>query len=455
MTNRIACFLAIALLLSFLPALAIPSHAASAVGSCDSTTRTCLFAPVADAYVTSATPTQNFGSSSTLEVESTTQLGNTTPVAVSYLRFDLQAIPHGQGVVKAVLSLFLTSRTGTSTASVGIHQSTNTTWGELTVNWNNAPSYGSSSVGVNNSIGAQSRTYTWDVTSAFRNSSLVTTLVAVGISANITLGFASRETSHSPVLTVEYGVVDTLPPVIRSLRIQPVSPSSEQLVTVLANVTDDTVVSAALLSYSVNGTFAAQLAMSPSGGGMFSGTIQRQSSGSLVNVTVTAVDPAGLSATSSLAFTVVRPSYYFALLNQYNLLTSQYGSLAAQYDSLLATLKNLTVSLPSVQSWNAFKASYSNLQSQYGDLQSAYNGLQTNYLQAEQKISNLTSQLGALSTMYAQASTQLQGSLSRISSLYLTILGLGVIMGSIVIALSYLLLVRPRLMSRQAHGNNK
>jgi trimeric autotransporter adhesin len=101
----------------------LPSNASHAA--------TLVFGPVADTEVHSGRPSTNFGKASRLGVDG-------SPIRVAYLRFNV-AVPVGETVTKATLRLFTTSR---SAASFFVHQVANTSWGETTTNYSNAPAIG-------------------------------------------------------------------------------------------------------------------------------------------------------------------------------------------------------------------------------------------------------------------------------------------------------------------------
>jgi hypothetical protein len=92
-------------------------------------TITSTFAPVADSFVTSAKPNTNYGSNSRLRAES-------SPVQRSYLRFNVHGVSGTIG--RATLRLFATKG---STVGYEVRGTTNTTWGENTITYANAPPF--------------------------------------------------------------------------------------------------------------------------------------------------------------------------------------------------------------------------------------------------------------------------------------------------------------------------
>ena len=83
---------------------------------------------VADSYVRADKPTRNFGKASSFEIAG-------RPASIAYLRFRV-TIPADETVARATLQLFASSK---STASFTVHRVANTTWGETTINYANAP----------------------------------------------------------------------------------------------------------------------------------------------------------------------------------------------------------------------------------------------------------------------------------------------------------------------------
>ena len=90
------------------------------------------FKPVVDAYVRSDTPTTNYGTGTTLRVDS-------SPVVNSYLRFNVSGLA-GQTVTKAELKIYANSA---STQGLAVKSVSDDNWGETTLIYNNAPAAGS------------------------------------------------------------------------------------------------------------------------------------------------------------------------------------------------------------------------------------------------------------------------------------------------------------------------
>ncbi len=92
--------------------------------------QTVTVVPTADAYVSAAAPTTNYGSATTLTVGS-------SPVYHSYLLFSIS------GLTGTVTSAELILHADTAGSGVALHQSQSTTWSESTITYANAPTFGS------------------------------------------------------------------------------------------------------------------------------------------------------------------------------------------------------------------------------------------------------------------------------------------------------------------------
>jgi hypothetical protein len=146
------------------------------------------FTPIADAYVYSVNPTTNFGALAVLRADA-------SPDTRSYLRFTLQGLP---GTVKrASLRIYANSA---STSGINIHGVNDNMWTESTINYNNAPPFGSP-IGSFSPIGAG----TWiaiDVTTYITGNG--TYNLALNTPGSTAISFASRQAgANAPQLIVE------------------------------------------------------------------------------------------------------------------------------------------------------------------------------------------------------------------------------------------------------------
>ncbi len=165
---------------------------AAVMGSGAAGTATATLTPVADSYVRADRPLANFGKASSFEIAG-------RPVSNAYLRFRV-TVPAGQTVARATLQLFASSK---STAGFTVHRVANTTWGETTTTYANAPPIRAR---VAASGAHRGKAYvSVDVTSLVTRSGLVS-LAVKGVSPS-PLGFRSRESSSGrPRLVVETSV---------------------------------------------------------------------------------------------------------------------------------------------------------------------------------------------------------------------------------------------------------
>jgi len=144
--------------------------------------------PVADASVLAARPTTNQGNVATLRLDA-------SPDINSYLRFNVQGVTGG--VTQATLRLYSQSTSGTG---YSVHQVADTSWGETTINYNNAPALGSV---INNSGAISSGSYIEvDVTSYITGNGLVS--FGLNTADSNLLQFHSREGANDPELVVDF-----------------------------------------------------------------------------------------------------------------------------------------------------------------------------------------------------------------------------------------------------------
>jgi hypothetical protein len=145
--------------------------------------------PEADAFVIASRPNGNLGGAATLRLDA-------SPETNSYLRFDVQGITGP--VTQATLRIYSQS---TSTAGYDVHQVTDNSWGEFTINGSNAPALGnvlnsSGAITANNFVDVDVTGYvTGNGLLSFGLSTAETSLIQV----------SSREGSNPPELIVEFG----------------------------------------------------------------------------------------------------------------------------------------------------------------------------------------------------------------------------------------------------------
>jgi hypothetical protein len=161
------------------------------------------FAPLADTFTQDGTgASKNFGSDSHLRVRSG---GNTQ---WSYLKFDVASV--SDGITSAKIRLHGQQSDDKITASVSIFSVQNTTWGELTLTWNNQPASGATALSTT-TVGSTESWYEWDVTS-YVNDELasgrsVFSVVLKGATPQQEWDFKSRENAtNRSDLYIEVGV---------------------------------------------------------------------------------------------------------------------------------------------------------------------------------------------------------------------------------------------------------
>jgi hypothetical protein len=182
--------LAVSTLTAFLAASALcaPSAAVAASRS---------FPAVADARVEQAHPTSNYGRSSRLRVD-----GSTDPDAQSYLRFEVSGV--STPVTGARLLVFASDDTTTKPSVYG----TSNNWSEGGITWNNRPAR-TDAIAVGQ---GPVRTKSWaelDVTAAVQSNGTYSFVLGTPVSDG--LNMASRQASSSqPRLVVETAEPDTI-----------------------------------------------------------------------------------------------------------------------------------------------------------------------------------------------------------------------------------------------------
>lgn len=154
------------------------------------------FAALADAFVLSTNPTQNYGTQDVLNVR-----GSSSPYYRSYLKFDVSGL--SGAVISANLRLWVTDQSndyGSPFWASNNYYGTETSWTETGLTWNNQPI----SPGVYFPVQGPTNGYVdIDVTTAVAGNGTV----SFGILGNVTdlAAFSSREATtaeHRPVLTI-------------------------------------------------------------------------------------------------------------------------------------------------------------------------------------------------------------------------------------------------------------
>jgi hypothetical protein len=156
------------------------------------------FNPVADTYVSTSSPTWNFGNANTIRVDA-------SPVIYSYLRFNVQNVT---GVVTSA-----TLRVYANTALNGglsLRSVADNTWSELTMTSDNAPAYGNTGFAVTPASFSGGTWLSTDVTSLVSSNGLVS--FAITSTNNTAVDLSSKEGANKPQLIINVGPSTPVPP---------------------------------------------------------------------------------------------------------------------------------------------------------------------------------------------------------------------------------------------------
>jgi hypothetical protein len=166
------------------------------------------FQPVADSYVTRKNPSKNFGAETRL-------YARTGPIMRSYVRFSVSGLPADVTVTRATLQVYSPSG---SAVALEAHRVANTTWGEGTITFNNAPAFDASATASSGPFPA-GQWLSLDVTPLVAGNGAVSLVLTT--TSQTTTSLASREdTALPPSLLVETTVpadaapANTSPPAV-------------------------------------------------------------------------------------------------------------------------------------------------------------------------------------------------------------------------------------------------
>jgi Predicted solute binding protein len=152
-------------------------------------TGTIALNPVADAYVVSASPTSNFGTSKTLYVDN-------SPIDHSYVQFNVQGL--SQAPSKVTLKIFANS---TQSTGYDVYSVADNTWTETGINYSNAPAFAGTKTGSSGAIKTSGQFYSVDVTSLVTGNGQVSFGLLTTSSTAINL--SSRESgANAPQLVI-------------------------------------------------------------------------------------------------------------------------------------------------------------------------------------------------------------------------------------------------------------
>jgi hypothetical protein len=147
------------------------------------------FTPVADAHVDDSAPTTNSGTSTTLRIDG-------SPIRQAYLRFVVTGV--SGAVTKATLRVYANS---SSSRGHQVHGVADTTWGETTITFANAPPVGPA-VASSGSFSAGGYREV-DVTSLITGNG--TFSLAMTALSSTAISYGSRESANKPELVVTVG----------------------------------------------------------------------------------------------------------------------------------------------------------------------------------------------------------------------------------------------------------
>jgi hypothetical protein len=148
---------------------------------------TFTFTAVADSYINESSPTTNYGTSTQIRVDG-------SPLVRSYLRFNVQNLT-GR-ITRVTLRIYANSA---STVGYDIRLVTNT-WSETSINYNNAPPFGSA-VSASSPFSSGQWT-TVDLTSVITGNG--TYNLALTTASSTAISLASREAgANAPQLIIE------------------------------------------------------------------------------------------------------------------------------------------------------------------------------------------------------------------------------------------------------------
>jgi hypothetical protein len=147
------------------------------------------FLPMADAYVNQLHPNANYGTSTKLYTDA-------SPIVRSYVRFNVSGLD-GYQVTRATLRIYVQS-SGASGQVFDVHGVSDSSWGETSITYGNAPAYGAT-VGSSGPLSAG----TWasvDVTPLVLGNGPVGVALTTGAATNVR--YSSRDGANPPQLVI-------------------------------------------------------------------------------------------------------------------------------------------------------------------------------------------------------------------------------------------------------------
>ena len=260
--------------------------------------------PVADAHVRDGSSAgTNFGTVTPMETKNTTSAGT---VRRLFLRFAIDGF--GSGVTLAKLRL--NGNSVTSAKLIGVYAVSNTTWGETTITYNNAPAIGAKQ-GASQSVGLTAAYVEWDVTSYVQAQKTAgATAVSFELKQDVsgTEGpsvFSSREAaSNKPQLVVTIGGGTDTPPTVATAAAAAPNPATGTTTALSVLGADDKGEAALIYTWSTTGTPPAAVTFSANGTNGAKNTTATFTKAGSYGFQVVIRDAASQTVTSSVSMTV-------------------------------------------------------------------------------------------------------------------------------------------------------
>ncbi|MCJ7570727.1 MAG: PKD domain-containing protein [Candidatus Thermoplasmatota archaeon] len=172
--------------------------------------------PIEDSYVESDLEVdKNFGGGYSLEVTSGVEIGGDLVYhRVTFLKFDLSDLPSGISINSAKLELYLSSKNVDETFSLPVYYCSDNSWGELTLTYNNKPSWDSNSIDTCYQIAFNGQWYSWTITNAVKNAisnGKLTLVLDLEQQYSGVLTFNSKDSYKPPKLTITYEPANIAP----------------------------------------------------------------------------------------------------------------------------------------------------------------------------------------------------------------------------------------------------
>jgi acid phosphatase type 7 len=167
------------------------SAVATPVAAAPAVTQVLTVGAYADAHIQQATPSTNFGTSTTLQADSGS--GVTKRI---YLKFVVSGVPADASLSAARLRMTATNSSG---AVVSAKPGSHNNWSESGVNWSNAPVYG---LRTDNSPAVAAGPVEWDLSSYVSGNGVYSVILTQASSTQTS--FRSRQSAQPPALELTY-----------------------------------------------------------------------------------------------------------------------------------------------------------------------------------------------------------------------------------------------------------